>query len=197
MIKSYISEKYNREHPALPHIFPDDLIVGVLNIGYTFKISIKTKKYINFFENSSNKGIDYKNLLNILDNESKGNNLMHENLILNGYIADMTKDDSHALEHFLRMASFGNVGNSRLGTRGKITIEEAIVFAFTEFEPPPPEIQSHPSFGMLKDNPIYQNLKTIITQTPIFRKLSSLSSTKYLSSLGSGGESSNDSCVNR
>jgi hypothetical protein len=164
MIKSYILEKYNREYPALHRITTDNLSVFV---NKTILVRIHNLSGLNDYSTEKDEIED----------------------ILNSYIQDLTKDNSHALEHFLRMASFGNVGNSSLGTRGKITMEEAIVFAFTEFEPPPPEIQSHPLFEKLKDNPIYQNLKDIIKSMPLFSNLNRLGSTKYLSSLGSGDES--------
>jgi hypothetical protein len=157
MIKSYILEKYNREHP---------------------KLNIDSNKVSIILENKP------FNLLAIISDEVKNSEKIQQTF--NTYIIYLINHD-FVLERFLRMASFGNVGNSSLGTSGKNKIKEAIVFAFTDFEHPPPEIQSNGLFRALNTHPEYKKLKTIIKSMQLFRELSSLGSGLNDSNGQSGG----------
>lgn len=157
MIKSYISEYYNRDYKKS---LPMDL--------NSLKITIVDEPDKPF------------NLLAVVNSEV--NDFEKIQRICNLYLKSLINNQfkKFELEHFLRMASFGNIENFHLGTSGKDTIEEAIVFAFTDFESPPPEIQSNGLFETLNTDPMYKNLKDIIKSMPLFSNLNRL---------GSGGES--------
>jgi hypothetical protein len=164
MIKSYIFENYKRDYKKSLPIDLNSLKITIVDEpDKPFNLLAEVNSEINDFEKIQN--------------------------LCNLYLKDLigSKFKKFELEHFLRMKSFRNIENFHLGTRGKDTIEEAIVFAFTDFESPPPEIQSNGLFETLNTDPLYKNLKDIIKSMPLFSNLNRLGSGLNDSNGQSGG----------